>query len=606
MSSSSNSSGETIGFDPIQLKQKYAEERAKRVREDGKEQYRRLEGKFAPLAEDPYVEPGFTRAALHDEVDAVIIGGGYGGLLGGAALRRAGVERIRIIERAGDVGGTWYWNRYPGAACDVESYIYLPLLEEIGGMPPKKYATAPEIWEHCKKIARKFDLYRDALFQTKITGASWNEETQKWTVRTSRDDVITTRYLITAIGAMAHPKLPGIPGLDTFKGHTFHTSRWDYAYTGGDNTGKLDKLADKRVAIVGTGATAIQCVPHLGAGAKELFVVQRTPSSIHIRADRPTDENWFSGLKEGWQRERMDNFTTAFSGGKVDVDLVNDGWTQSFFDTAAIVAGGTVSAHQMSNFRKMEDARQRIDDTVKDPRTANGLKPWYNFFCKRPCFHDQYLETFNRPNVHLVDTDGKGVEKIDETGLWVGGKHYEVDCIVFSTGFEVGTGFAQRHGFAIEGRHGKTLDQHWKDGFRSLHGMMVHDFPNHFLLGGIEQTGLTANFAHMLTVQTEHLGYIFKEGSKGCTQTMEASEEGEAGWVKTIIDLVVNNTIGAQNQTFQEECTPGYYNNEGKPSLTIIQNGPYGGGAMAFVEVLDKWRKEGHLAGMSIHPAPKD
>jgi cyclohexanone monooxygenase len=605
MSNSNTTANDTVDFDPFKLKEKYAAERAKRLRGEGKEQYRRLEGKFAPLLEDPYVEPGFTREALHDEVDVVIIGGGYSGLLSGAELRRAGVEKIRIIERGGDVGGTWYWNRYPGAACDVESYIYLPMLEEIGGMPPKKYATAPEIWEHCKKIARKFDLYRDALFQTKIVDATWSDETGKWTVRTSRDDVIQTRYLITAIGAMAHPKLPGIPGLDTFKGHTFHTARWDYEYTGGDNKGNLSKLADKRVAIIGTGATAIQVVPHLGAGAKELFVIQRTPSSIHVRADRPTDENWFKDLKPGWQRERMANFTTVFHGGKVDVDLVNDGWTQSFYDTKDIVAGGTISAHQMSNFKKMEDARKRITDTVKDAKTAEGLKPWYNFFCKRPCFHDEYLETFNRPNVHLVDTDGKGVEKIDETGLWVGGQHYEVDCIVFSTGFEVGTGFAARHGFTIYGRNGLTLDEHWKDGFRSLQGMMVHGFPNHFILGGIEQTGLTANFAHMLWEQADHLGYVIREGSKGCTQTLEASEEGEAAWVKEIVDLVVNNTIGAQNQTFQEECTPGYYNNEGKPSQVAIQNGPYGGGAMGFVARLAQWRSEGKFEGVSITPAPK-
>lgn len=593
-----------LEFDPLVLTEKYAEERAKRVRDDGIEQYQQLTGKFAPLAEDPYVEPGFTREPVHDEVDTVIVGGGFGGLLSAVEMRRAGVAKIRIIERGGDIGGTWYWNRYPGAACDVESYIYLPLLEEIGGIPKNKYARAPEIWEHTKKIARTFDLYRDALFQTKVTDAEWNAATEKWTIRTSRNDVITSRYFVTATGPLAHPKLPRVPGIETFQGHTFHTSRWDYDYTGGDNNGNLTGLAKKRVAIIGTGATAIQCVPHLGAGAKELFVVQRTPSSVHVRADRPTDVEWFQNQPKGWQRERMANFTTVFHGGHADEDLVHDAWTESFFDASDIATRGTVSPFQMSNFLKMENVRKRVDSIVKDHDTAEALKPWYNFFCKRPCFHDQYLDTFNRSNVHLVDTDGKGVERIDATGFWVAGKHYDVDCIIFSTGFEVGTGFAARNGFTVHGRGGVTLDEHWEKGFRSLHGIHVHGFPNYFYIGGLEQAGRTANFSHMISEQAAYLGYIIREGSDGATKTIEATETAEAAWVTEIIDLATKNSQASQNQAFQEECTPGYYNNEGAPSHVAIQNGAYGGGPMAYVGVLNKWRDEGHLAGLSITTPP--
>ena len=591
-------------FDPLKLKEKYAQERAKRIRDDGIQQYRQLTGKFAPLAEDPYVEPGFTREPLHDEVDVVVVGGGFGGLLSAAELRRAGVEKIRIIERGGDIGGTWYWNRYPGAACDIESYIYMPMLEEVGGIPKNKYARAPEIWEHTKKIARRFDLYRDALFQTKVTDAVWNDETEKWTICTSRNDVITTRYLVTSTGPLAHPKLPRVPGIETYEGHTFHTSRWDYDYTGGDNNGNLTGLADKRVAIIGTGATAIQCVPHLGAGAQKLFVVQRTPSSVHVRADRPTDVEWFENQPAGWQRERMANFTTVFHGGTVEQDLVHDSWTESFFDATDIAARGDLSPFQMSNFLKMEDARKRIETIVKDADTAESLKPWYNFFCKRPCFHDQYLDTFNRPNVHLVDTDGKGVDRIDATGLWVGGVHYDVDCMIFSTGFEVGTGFAARNGFAVRGRGGVTLDEHWADGFRSMHGIHVHGFPNYFYVGGLEQAGRTANFAHMISEQAAYLGYIFAEGSQDATQTIEATAEAEDAWVTEIVELVTKNVAAMQNQAFQEECTPGYYNNEGAPSRIAIQNGAYGGGPMAYLGVLNAWREEGHLEGLAITPAP--
>lgn len=592
-----------LEFDPKALHAKYLEERAKRVREEGKNQYIKLTGKFASLADDPNADPNFTRDPVEDEMDAVIIGGGYAGLLSGAELRRAGLERIRIIERGADLGGTWYWNRYPGAACDVESYIYLPLLEEIGGMPANKYAKAPEIWEHTKKIAKKFDLYRDALFQTVVTDLTWNDKTQRWTVRTSRGDVIQARYVITAIGPMTEPKLPGLPGIDTFKGHAFHTSRWDFAYTGGDNAGNLTKLADKKVAIIGTGATAIQCVPHLAQGSEHLYVIQRTPSSLHVRADRPTDPEWFESLPSGWQKERMANFTTAFHGGKVEIDLVDDEWTRSFFDAADEVAGGDVSAHQLANYRKMEYARARVDREVADPQTAEGLKAWYNFFCKRPCFHDEYLATFNRDNVTLIDTHGQGVDRIDETGLWVAGQHYDVDCIIFSTGFEVGTSFRSRAGFTVHGRNGESLDQHWADGFRSLHGIHVHGFPNFFHMGGLSQSALSANFAHLLSEQTAHLGYVFQQGSGHGKNTIEVTKEGEEAWVNRIVTLVTENSIGAQNQKFQEECTPGYYNNEGKPSQVAIQNGPYGLGPMAFFEELRQWRDEGHLAGLTITPA---
>ena len=263
-----------LGFDPASLKKKYLAERDKRLRIDGNEQYREIKGEFAHYLEDPYVEPGFARAPLTDEVEVVVIGGGFGGLLAGARLREAGIEDIRIIEKGGDFGGTWYWNRYPGAACDIEAYIYLPLLEEVGYMPVEKYTRAPEILEHSRAIARKFDLYRDVCFQTEVTQMRFDEKISRWIIETNRNDAIKARFVVMANGPLHRPKLPGIPGVETFKGHSFHTSRWDYHYTGGDCMGNLTGLKDKRVGVIGTGATAIQCVPHLGAAAKELYVFQ--------------------------------------------------------------------------------------------------------------------------------------------------------------------------------------------------------------------------------------------------------------------------------------------------------------------------------------------
>jgi len=598
---STTTSDQTIEFDPNALREKYKAERAKRVRAEGKNQYKKIAGQLADFAKDPYAEPIIERAPLHDEVEVLLIGGGFSGLMTGARLRKAGVKSIRIVERGGDVGGTWYWNRYPGAACDIDSAIYMPMLEDIGDMPSRKYPPAPELLEHARKIARKYDLYRDAVFQTAIVDMKWDEKAERWKVYTNRGDVMTARYVVMGLGPLAQPKLPGIPGLETFKGKSFHTSRWDYDYTGGDALGGLVKLADKRVGIIGTGATAIQCLPHLANSAKELFAFQRTPSSVDVRGDRPTDPAWWASLQPGWQRERMVNFTNIVNGTPQEVDLVNDGWTHNFLDARDGNVEG-VDATQMANFRKMESLRQRISDIVQDPKTAEALKPWYNYFCKRPCFNDYYLQSFNKPNVHLVDTDGKGVERIDETGIWANGVHYDLDCIVFSTGFEVGTGFLSRSGFDITGKGGVTLTQHWKDGIRTLHGMMVNGFPNCFMIGGIDHVGLNANHVHMLDEQTEYVVDVIANATEGLTNTFEISREAEQAYVDKIIYLATRNPMAPQNGNFQQECTPGYYNNEGDLSSVPIQNGPYGGGPMAYFGELQSWR-QARFPGLLTHKA---
>ncbi len=263
---------EELGFDFLATKSRYQRERDKRMRSDGIDQYVAVKGEFARYDEDPYVEGRLERAPLDEEIDALVVGGGFAGLMAAARLRDAGIEKLRIIETAGDFGGTWYWNRYPGVQCDVESYIYMPLLEELGYIPTEKYAHGPEILAHAQRIGRHYRLYDAACFQTHVAGLEWDEARNRWTVRTDRDDTFHARFVILANGPLNRPKLPGIPGVETFEGHAFHTSRWDYDYTGGaytavDDEGALDKLANKRVGVIGTGATAIQCIPHLGASA---------------------------------------------------------------------------------------------------------------------------------------------------------------------------------------------------------------------------------------------------------------------------------------------------------------------------------------------------
>ena len=475
-----------LGFDPDALRAKYRHERDVRLRPDGIDQFVEVAGDFRHYIDDPHVEPGFDRAPLTDEIDVLIIGGGFGGLMAGAHLRQAGIERIRIIEKGGDFGGTWYWNRYPGAQCDIESYIYLPLLEETNYIPREKYAFAPEIREHAQRIGRVFDLYRHACFQTEIRELRWLDDEARWLVTTNRGDAMRARHVVMSNGPLNRPKLPGLPGIDSYQGHSFHTSRWDYNYTGGDTTGNLHKLADKRIAVIGTGATAIQCVPHLGRHARQLYVFQRTPSSVDLRGNTPTDPDWAKSLTPGWQKRRMDNFNTLVNGGAVDEDMVSDGWTDIIRNLRVRRKPGVTDgpspealsdALELADFRKMNQIRARVEATVEDAATAEALKPWYRQFCKRPTFNDDYLPTFNRPNVTLVDTRGRGVERVTETGLVSGGVEYEVDCIIFATGFEVGTAYTRRAGFEIYGRNGRTLTEHWADGPRTLHGFYSSGFP---------------------------------------------------------------------------------------------------------------------------------
>ncbi len=590
-----------LGFDPDALREKYRIERDKRLRDDGNEQYQEMTGDFSHYIDDPYLDEVIERQPLNDEVDVVIIGGGFGGLLAGARLREVGIKDIRIIEKGGDFGGTWYWNRYPGAACDIESYIYLPLLEELNFIPKEKYTHAPEILAHSKAIGEKYGLYDNACFQTEVEELEWDDGTARWIIKTNRGDTMKARFVCMSNGPLNRPKLPGIKGIDDFKGHTFHTSRWDYDYTGGGPDGSLDKISDKRIGVIGTGATAVQCVPHLGEGAKELFVFQRTPSSIDVRDNTPTDPEWAASLEPGWQKKRMENFNTLVSGGIEEEDMVNDGWTEIIRNLLTMVnfkgedldPMEIVQKLELADFQKMEQVRARAQEIVDDPNTAESLKPYYRQFCKRPCFHDEYLPTFNRDNVHLIDTDGKGVDCITEKGIVANGTEYELDCIIFATGFEVGTEYTRRSGYDLIGKDGLHLSDKWKDGIRTFHGLHSRGFPNLFIISQA-QSGFTANFPHAMDEQAQHIGYILSQCLDSNITTVEASQDAEDAWVEEIISLA------RFSESFQASCTPGYYNNEGKPNPKSVQNGFYGAGPNAFFRKLREWREEGSMQGLEL------
>ena len=597
-----------LDFDPQELREKYRSERDKRVREDGENQYIEAASEFAEYADtDPYVE-AINRDSLALNITVAIIGAGFSGLMTAARLKERGITDIRIIESGGDFGGTWYWNRYPGAQCDIESYCYLPLLDEIGYMPKEKYSYAPEIFEHTQRVGHHFGLYDNAIFQTRVKEVRWLEEEQCWRVSTNHNDDIKAQFVIQATGPANRPKLPGIPGIKSFKGHTFHTSRWDYDYTGGDHKGGLTKLADKKVAIIGTGATAIQCVPFLGKHAEKLIVFQRTPSSVDLRGNKPTDEEWYKSLEPGWQRERRENFAAVLFGQEFANDLVNDGWTDIArriglslmnrnADSGNLDMAEIALRAEIADFQKMNEIRARVEAECDNDEAAEKLKPWYRQFCKRPTFKDDYLASFSRSNVALVDVSGsKGVEAITEKGVVANGVEYEVDCIIYSTGFEITTAAHRRVDFDTLGRNGESLYDHWAKGYRTLHGLSSHGFPNWFTIG-INQNALSPNMTSMFDDQAVHVSYIIDEVKKRGKQVAEPTAEAEQQWVDHIVELAGS---GAAASKFLQDCTPGYYNREGQPTTANVQNSTYVPGIIAFNKLLKDWREAGTLDGVEL------
>jgi cyclohexanone monooxygenase len=592
------------------LREKYRRERDKRLRPEGSKQYIELVDDFADYYETDPHSPPLVRDPISADIDVAVLGGGFGGLLCAAYLKKAGVDDIRIIELGGDFGGVWYWNRFPGIQCDNESYCYIPLLEELNYIPSKKFADGTEIYEHCRRIGKHYGLYDSAIFSTQVRALQWDEEIKRWRVSTNRHDDIRARFVVMASGPFHRPKLPGIPGIKDFKGHSFHSSRWDYEYTGGDSSGGLHKLADKRVAVVGTGATAIQIVPSLGRDAKHLYVFQRTPSSVGARNNRPTDPEWVKSLKPGWQKERQRNFHSwTFEGmAPGQPDYVCDFWTElgrntaarvlALDDPAAMTPEQFMAISEEEDYKVMERLRRRIDGIVEDAETAEALKPYYRFLCKRPCTNDDYLPTFNRPNVTLVDVSSKkGFERATEKGLIANGVEYEVDCIIYASGFEISTEISRRYSIdAIEGRDGLSLFDYWHNGYKTLHGMTSRGFPNQFYTG-FTQVGISANIAANYELQGEHIAYIISQALKRGAVTVEPSQEAQDEWCKTIRETATDNTA------FTLECTPGYYNNEGGgggEGIRFYLGEPYGPGFYAFGDLLTAWRAKGDLHGLIL------
>lgn len=595
----------------INLQQKYEEERDKRKAARGaKEQdYVRIEKVIDPDHQDPYkeVEP---REELHDDVEVTIIGGGWAGLMAGAELRTSN-RKIRILDQAGDFGGVWYWNRYPGVMCDTASVVYMPLLEETGYKPTEKYAHGPEIYAHAQRIGRHFDLYKDAYFHTRVTDLRWEEEKKRWRITTNRGDEFTSRFVQLGLGPLNVPRLPSFPGMKDFQGDWFHTARWDYSATGGSPDGDpMDNLKDKTVALIGTGATAIQIVPELAKTAKKLLVIQRTPTAVDIRDNGPLAYDWWDDLtqQDNWQDVLYENFLDFVEEYKVGnlppedlPDLLDDGWThigRDIIGEVKAIDGPVTPEKYVKALRDYDDKiqqriRDRTDTEVRDKETADGLKAWYRRWCKRPGFHDEYLKTFNQNNVELVDTDGRGVERISENGVVIGGQEYPADVIIYSTGFHYNRNLSKDAFFDIVGRDGKTLRDKFADGMLSYMGYFSHDFPNLFFQQSVQGAFLTSNVSQNYVHGSRVLRSVVDHTLDSGKDTYEATQEAEDAWVQMLMD----------EGTVQDdpECTPGYYNNEGNEiGIQQKRSVGYPKGKKAFFNLVGDWSTNGEFTGVEF------
>jgi cation diffusion facilitator CzcD-associated flavoprotein CzcO len=550
------------------IKARFAEARDLRLklRPEGSAQYTsEFAGPLAAYAIDPWADAAPSRAPITDTVECLFIGGGFSALLTAARLRERGVESIRIVERGADVGGTWYWNRYPGAACDVPAYDYLPLLDEMDYVPSRLYAKGPEIYAHCQAIARRYDLYGLAVFRTTVTSTVWDEGEKLWRIGTDRGDAMKARFVICANGTLSKPKLSKIRGMERFGGKAFHSSRWDYGYTGEDLSG----LADQTVGIIGTGASAVQAIPRLGAAAKQLYVFQRTPSGIDIRGDRSTDPEWAARLKPGWQQARRMKHIRGRE----------DEAAQRAELAAAVSREEKIRRQENANIDHMMRIHRRIEEIVANKATAAALKPWYMFMCKRPCFDDDYLPTFNRPNVTLVDTRGEGITEITPDGPVFDGRVYPVDLLIYATGFEV-----QKTGIynEIRGRDGREINETYAEGIRTLFGVHTSGYPNLFIMGGY-QASFQFNLTFMLQTQGDHIAEcIALARSRGAAE-IDVAPQTEEWWVQEVIAHRGKTSRNA-------DCTPGYYNFEGE--FNRRQDGNYNGGFLQYFTHMQQIRGE--------------
>ncbi len=517
-------------------------------------------------------------ASATQHFDAVVIGAGFSGMYMLKSLRDKLGLKVRVYEAGETVGGTWYWNRYPGARCDSDAYIYVftfdkQMLQEWEWS--ERYPTQPEILRYLEYVAKRHDLKRDIQFSTRVIGGAFDEHTNVWTVRTDKGEVVTARYLIAAVGSLSHTNLPQFKGLETFKGTWYHTSR--FPKEGVDFTAK-------RVAVVGTGATAVQAIPEIAQQAKHLTVFQRTanycvparngkvdPELVKARkADydgiiKRTRESFFGqehyfipkSALEATPEEREREFDKRWDAGGFAFWLAN--YQDMFFSSEA-------------NELCADYIRRKIRKTVKDPAVAERLIPKGHYYgTKRQPLDTNYYETFNKDNVLLVDakTDG-AIEEMTEQGLRAGGKEYALDIIVFATGFDAMTGPLKA--LNLQGRGGRMLDQEWADGPHSYLGISVAGFPNLFTITGPQSPSVLSNMPVSIEQHVEWVSDCIDHMNKTGKTTIEATSQAQEQWVAHVNDIVNLTLMTSANSWYMSANIPG------KPRAFLPYLGPEGVG----------------------------
>ncbi|KAL2071193.1 hypothetical protein VTL71DRAFT_12428 [Oculimacula yallundae] len=630
----------------ISLQEKYKQERDARINEKGLAQYLdKTKTAVYIQHDDPWVEAGTpVQQPIPDggHVKIVIFGAGFGGLCAaGRALiegSASSIDDILIIDRAGGFGGTWWHNRYPGLMCDVESYLYLPLLEETGYMPTRKYASGEEIRKYSDLLAQHFTLHKRAMFQTSGDTLTWDDASSIW-----KCEVIarpkggaesrvkfTADYVVLASGGFTEPKIPDVPGLKEYKDKMLHTGRWNYGITGGSpGNPVLSGLEGKKVAIIGTGATAIQAVPAIAKYAGDLYVFQRTPSAVDYRENRDTDpEEWKTKIAtgKGWQTRRGENMQ-AHTEGKdnlPDEDWVSDGFTKMPSISGAWGSSTVLKPEDLQGYLEMmhqldavrsDRVRQRVLDVVKDQETAKALQAWYPGWCKRPTYHDDYLEAFNSPNVHLVNTAPLGVTSLTATGILHNDTEYPIDVIIWSTGYgsPSAESLAGKAGITVLGRDGiKMEEKYQKAELLTLHGIIANGFPNMFF-PGFSQAGVGVNQTQRLDEQSTQMAYMIREAE--CRS--KTSQNGTSNSVaKTVIEPTAEGCEDWANQCASKAhlfatmagCTPSYFNAEGAMDKMEKLAGSarlamWGQGYLSYARILQEWRRSGQLEGLSVNAA---
>jgi cyclohexanone monooxygenase len=522
-----------------------------------------------------------------NSVDVLVVGAGFSGLYLLHRLRALGL-RVQVVEAGSDVGGTWYWNRYPGARCDVESMQYSYSFDEALQQEwvwPERFSAQPDILKYANHVAERFDLRRDIAFNTRVAAAHLDEASGLWKVTTERGDMLQARYFIMATGCLSSARLPDIEGLDSFDGRVLHTGQWPHE--------PVD-LSDQRVAVIGTGSSAIQAIPVIAEQAAHLTVFQRTPNySIPSRNQPMSDDystSWktdYASHREQARHSRNGILQNLNDQSALDVDEAERAaiYEQRWKDggTYFVAAFNDLAVNQSSNDTAAQFVRAKIRETVKDPQVAEMLCPYdYPIGTKRICVDTHYFETFNRDNVTLVDIRKTPISRVDTAGVVTGEERYEVDALVVATGFDAMTGAMTA--VDIKGRDDRRLAQEWADGPQTYLGLMCEGFPNLFMVTG---PGSPSVLSNMIVSIEQHVDWItdcIAHLQSSNQTTLEPTRQAQDAWVAHVNEVA--------HKTLYPNAASWYMgaNIPGKPRIFM----PYIGGVGAYRKICDDIVEEGY------------